>query len=108
MTALNPMHAAPRCGAKTRSGSPCRAPAIRGKRRCRMHGGRSCGARTAEGRAAQRAAHTKHGLRSREFARLRAALINLARAASKGGVCSLDCLQALFVANTGARNAISR
>jgi len=28
-----------RCGAKTRSGAPCRAPAVRGKKRCRMHGG---------------------------------------------------------------------
>lgn len=29
---------AKRCGAKTRSGSPCRSPAVRGKNRCRMHG----------------------------------------------------------------------
>ena len=28
-----------RCGAKTRKGSPCEAPAVRGKARCRMHGG---------------------------------------------------------------------
>jgi hypothetical protein len=28
-----------RCGARTRSGRPCRSPAVRGKRRCRMHGG---------------------------------------------------------------------
>jgi hypothetical protein len=28
-----------RCGAKTRRGSPCRAPAVAGKKRCRMHGG---------------------------------------------------------------------
>lgn len=33
------MHLAPRCGAKTRRGHPCRAPAIRGKKRCRKHGG---------------------------------------------------------------------
>jgi hypothetical protein len=30
---------AARCGAKTRSGKPCRSPAVTGKRRCRMHGG---------------------------------------------------------------------
>ena len=30
-----------RCGAKTRSGAPCRAPAVRGKNRCRMHGRRA-------------------------------------------------------------------
>ena len=34
-----PMRAAPRCGAKTRAGPPCRAPCVRGKGRCRMHGG---------------------------------------------------------------------
>jgi hypothetical protein len=28
-----------RCGARTRIGSPCRSPAVHGKRRCRMHGG---------------------------------------------------------------------
>ena len=30
---------APRCGARTRAGSPCKAPRIRGRPRCRMHGG---------------------------------------------------------------------
>jgi hypothetical protein len=39
--AVNPMHhanAAPRCGAKSkRSGFSCQAPAVRGKRVCRMH-----------------------------------------------------------------------
>jgi uncharacterized protein YjcR len=34
-----PMLSSPRCGAKTRSGKPCESPAVRGKRRCRMHGG---------------------------------------------------------------------
>jgi hypothetical protein len=34
-----PMLASLRCGAKTRRGQPCRAPAVSGKRRCRMHGG---------------------------------------------------------------------
>jgi hypothetical protein len=36
---IGPMRASPRCGAKTRSGRPCQAPTVRGKRRCRMHGG---------------------------------------------------------------------
>lgn len=34
-----PMCASPRCGARTRKGTPCRAPAVTGKARCRMHGG---------------------------------------------------------------------
>ncbi len=51
----------PRCGARTRAGCPCRAPAIHGNPRCRMHGGRSTGPRTAEGMARLRAARTTHG-----------------------------------------------
>lgn len=34
-----PMRMSPRCGARTRSGLSCQAPAAQGKRRCRMHGG---------------------------------------------------------------------
>ena len=33
------MRLSPRCGAKTRAGRPCASPAVRGKKRCRMHGG---------------------------------------------------------------------
>ena len=33
------MLASPRCGAKTRSGKTCMSPAVRGRKRCRMHGG---------------------------------------------------------------------
>ena len=28
-----------RCGAKTRSGAPCKSSPVTGRRRCRMHGG---------------------------------------------------------------------
>ena len=38
------MRQAPRCGAKTRAGGTCQCPAIRGRNRCRLHGGRSTGA----------------------------------------------------------------
>jgi hypothetical protein len=38
------IRAAPRCGAKTRAGTPCQCPAIRGRLRCRIHGGLSPGA----------------------------------------------------------------
>jgi hypothetical protein len=34
-----PMLSSRRCGAKTRSGRPCRSPVVSGKKRCRMHGG---------------------------------------------------------------------
>lgn len=33
------MRESPRCGAKTRKGTPCKSPAVQGKKRCRMHGG---------------------------------------------------------------------
>lgn len=33
------LRASPRCGACTRRGTPCAAPAVRGRARCRMHGG---------------------------------------------------------------------
>lgn len=56
----------PRCGAKTRRGTPCQASAIwstRSKRytRCRNHGGLSTGPKTAEGIERIRRAVTKHG-----------------------------------------------
>ncbi len=41
---LTNIRAAPRCGAKTRAGGPCQCPAIRDRKRCRLHGGRSPGA----------------------------------------------------------------
>src|SRR5712692_2539533 len=54
---------APRCGAKTRRGTPCRAPAM-ANGRCRMHGGASTGPRTSQGRARSQRARWKHGLYS--------------------------------------------
>jgi hypothetical protein len=49
-----------RCGATTRAGDPCMAAAVRGKRRCRMHGG-------ADGSGAPRGNRNalKHGLHTR-------------------------------------------
>jgi hypothetical protein len=41
---LQHMHRAPRCGARTRSGAACQRPAVRGRKRCRLHGGLSSGA----------------------------------------------------------------
>jgi hypothetical protein len=43
----------------------CQAPAIKGKTKCRFHGGKSTGAKTAEGRARIAAAHTVHGRETR-------------------------------------------
>ena len=49
------------CGAKIRSGHPCRKPTLKRKRRCRLHGGASTGPKTAEGKARIAAAQLKHG-----------------------------------------------
>ena len=50
-----------RCDARTRSGGLCAKYPMKGKRRCRLHGGLSTGPRTAEGRARIAAAQFKHG-----------------------------------------------
>lgn len=39
-----------KCGAKTRRGTPCAMTPEPGKRRCRLHGGRPTGPKTAEGK----------------------------------------------------------
>jgi hypothetical protein len=51
-----PKRERPRCGARTRAGGLCKAPAILGKERCRMHGGLATGPKTAEGKARSLAA----------------------------------------------------
>jgi hypothetical protein len=76
------LHLAPRCGARTRAGCPCRSPAIHGKLRCRMHGGRSPGPRTPEGRIRVRDARTIHGdygASTRAKNRFRITLLRLTR-----------------------------
>ena len=55
--AREPRRERPRCGARTRSGAPCKAPcvwprgALEPRKRCRLHGGLSTGPRTVEGLA---------------------------------------------------------
>ena len=60
------------CSAKTRKGTACQKPPLRGKTRCRLHGGKSTGPKTAEGRARIAQAHLKHGRRSKKFVEARA------------------------------------
>jgi len=72
----DPMMKAPRCGARTRKGTACKAPAVRGKKRCRIHGG-------AKGSGAPRGNKNalKHGLYTREMIEERRAVRNLLREA---------------------------
>jgi len=73
-----PMLSSPRCGARTRSGKPCRSPAVEGKKRCRMHGG-------APGSGAPRGNKNavKHGLYTREAIAQRRQLAELMRQSRK-------------------------
>jgi hypothetical protein len=63
-------HACPRCGARTRRGTPCQAPAMP-TGRCRLHGGTSTGPRTAKGLERLRKAKTTNGLRTAEREQVR-------------------------------------
>jgi hypothetical protein len=59
-TTLPLAQSCPRCGARTRNGLACKSPAMPNGR-CRMHGGKSTGPRTAEGLERMRRANTRHG-----------------------------------------------
>jgi hypothetical protein len=61
------MAQAPRCGAKTRAGHPCRQAAVSGRARCRMHGG----ATGSGGPRGNRNGNFKHGLSTRESLEMR-------------------------------------
>lgn len=72
-----PMRGSARCGAKTRSGRPCRCPSVSGKMRCPMHGGASgSGAPKANRNALKTGLHTRE---TRDWRRELSALARLAR-----------------------------
>lgn len=86
-------NSAPRCGAKLRGKDrACRAPAM-ANGRCRLHGGLSTGPRTPEGIERIRAAHWKHGKRSRDLERFRK-FFKAALALPDGEACLETLLQA--------------
>ncbi len=56
-----------RCGAKSkRTGKPCKQPAMKNGK-CRLHGGKSTGPKTPEGRHNSRVANWKHGYNTFEY-----------------------------------------
>lgn len=73
---VGPMMSSARCGARTRSGGMCQAPAVQGKRRCRMHGGsKGVGAPTGNKNAIKSGLYTKKmKARRRELRELSQAL----------------------------------
>ena len=83
MTITHPRNIAPmldsqRCGAKTRSGKPCRSPAVQGKKRCRMHGGAA-----GSGAPKNNQNALKHGLFTKEMIETRKQLRDLMRQSHK-------------------------
>jgi hypothetical protein len=58
--AMASAHSTPRCGARRRDGFTCQGPAM-ASGRCRLHGGKSTGPRTAEGLERSRTARLGHG-----------------------------------------------
>jgi len=65
-----PMRASRRCGAKTRKGTPCQAPAVAGKKRCRMHGGaKGSGAPKSNANALKTGLHTAEAKEMRRLVR---------------------------------------
>lgn len=73
-TTLGGLVACTRCNAKSkRTKQQCRNPAIKGKTKCRHHGGWSRGSITTAGRARQIAANTKHGRETRAIRKERSA-----------------------------------
>jgi hypothetical protein len=62
-----PMLASLRCGARTRAGKPCSAPAVDGRTRCRMHGGApGSGAPTGNQNAVKHGLYTKAAIEERK------------------------------------------
>src|SRR6516225_2476469 len=61
---------APRCGARTRAGHPCKQAAVSGRARCRMHGG----AKGSGGPRGDRNGNFKHGLWTSESLETRKAM----------------------------------
>ena len=73
-----------------RSRQRCQAPAIKGKTKCRFHGGKSTGPKTKAGRAMIAAAHTVHGRETRaKRAERSAKLAELHQLEQLGFTCGL-------------------
>lgn len=85
------------CGAKTRTGAPCQAKAVKGGKRCRIHGGASTGAPGNQN-------NLKHGIFGRRIREdekeiAAAALANLANVDSEIVVVTVQLDRALAAQN---------
>lgn len=65
------LRSAPRCKARTRAGTPCECPAMHGRSRCRLHGGKSPGAPSGAANGNYRDGHwTAEAVEERKVVRL--------------------------------------
>ena len=79
-----------RCQAHSkRTKNQCGKPALKGKRVCQFHGGRSTGAKTKAGKARQKAAVTKSGNYTKESCETRASSMRM--------LCGLE--DAMYILN---------
>lgn len=83
---LSRLNQAPRCGARNRRGMSCQSPAVKGRARCRFHGG----ADGIGGQLGNRNA-LKHGLYTAEAIACRRMVAALLRACRDqlGGMCDV-------------------
>lgn len=70
-----PRHARGICGAKTRKGTPCKAPPVWNKKRdkarngrCKLHGGLSTGPKTEAGKESIRVSNRRRRMKGHNFA----------------------------------------
>jgi len=64
-------HASDRCGAKTRTGEPCKNRPVTGRKRCRMHGGAArSGAPTGNQNALKHGYYSMESRNNRRLARI--------------------------------------
>jgi glucans biosynthesis protein len=57
----------PRCGARTRTGGACRSSVVKGRHRCRMHGGaKGSGAPFGNRNACKQSAHAREAVRAKD------------------------------------------
>ena len=66
---------APRCGARTREGGECRSPAVRGRQRCRMHGGTNPGAPTGNRNARKHGGYSASAMAAARYLKMIARLV---------------------------------
>jgi glucans biosynthesis protein len=77
LKAISAANRAMRCGAKTRSGKPCKGPVVRGRKRCRMHGGaKGSGAQLGNQNARIHGYYSRAAVRERQMARVMVRILN--------------------------------